>query len=252
MNASGAVRRFATEAFNGIEVSSEFPRFAPPADGKFFGRKGMPESSRRLKREHVAGLLVVLALHGALLYGLWSYHIIPAPDEAVTLMVDLINPPPEQPKPPPPEPPKPRLTKPIEPPKPQQLVAEAPVVKPDEPVAPPPPPAPPPPAIVAPPPLPQPVVLSGELSVSCPERSPPNYPKLSVRLNEQGKTVLRVELGEDGRVRDAAVKTGSGYPRLDEAALSAVKTWRCKPATRNGVAVRAEALQPFNFILEGR
>jgi protein TonB len=30
-----------------------------------------------------------------------------------------------------------------------------------------------------------------------------------------------------------------------------VKTWRCRPAKRDGQPVRAVALQPFNFILEG-
>src|ERR1019366_6418774 len=117
------------------------------------------------------------------------------PDEAITLMVNLINPPPpEQPKPP--KQPKPQ---PVEPPKPQQLVAETPVVLPDEPVvyA---PPLPPPPVAGAPQLPPQPVLLAGELSVSCPERSLPEYPRQSMRMNEQGKVVLRVVLGEDGRV----------------------------------------------------
>jgi protein TonB len=88
--------------------------------------------------------------------------------------------------------------------------------------------------------------------VSCKERTAPAYPKQSLRLGEQGKTVLLVELDELGRVVNVAVKTKSGFPRLDEAAINAVKTWRCSPAERNGVAVRAVALQPFNFILKGR
>jgi len=96
------------------------------------------------------------------------------------------------------------------------------------------------------------VLLSNELSVSCTERTPPSYPKQSLRLGEQGKTVLLVELDERGRVVNIAVKTKSGFPRLDEAAINAVKTWHCNPAERNGVAVRAVALQPFNFVLKGR
>lgn len=209
----------------------------------------MFKSLRKLKQEQLIGLLFVLVLHCAALYWLWSYRIIPAPIDALTIMVNLINPqPPEQPKPPKPEPPK-QKPEPVEPPKPQQLVAEALVVLPNEPVA----YAPPPPPVVEAPPLPaQPVVLSNELSVSCPERSPPDYPALSMRMNEHGKVVLRVELGEDGHVAHSEVKTSSGYQRLDAAALSAVKTWHCKPAIRNGVAVHALALQPFNFILEGR
>lgn len=211
-------------------------------------KKYVLKSLRNLKQEQLVGLLFVLVLHGAALYELWSYRIIPTPDDAFAIMVNLINPqPPEQPKPPKPEPPK-QKPEPVQPPKPQQLVAEAPVVLPDEPVA----YAPPPPPVVESPPLPpQPVVLSTELSVSCPERSPPDYPALSMRMNEQGKVVLRVELGEDGHVAHTEVKTSSGYQRLDAAALSAVKTWRCQPSMRNGVPVRAVALQPFNFTLEG-
>jgi len=213
----------------------------------------MPESLRNLKQEQLIGLLFVLLLHGAALYELWSYRIIPTPDEAITLMVTLINPPsPAQPKPP-----KPVEPPPLEPPPPEHLhlAAEAPVALPDEPVVyvpPISPPPPPPPAVVAPPLPPQPVLLSSELSVVCPERSPPDYPSLSMRMNEQGKVVLRVELGEDGSVANLEIKTSSGFRRLDDAALSTVKTWRCKPAVRNGKAMRAIALQPFNFILEGR
>ncbi len=213
----------------------------------------MLEFLPRIEGEKLVGLLFVLVLHGAALYGLWSYRIIPTPDEAITLMVNFINPPPpEQSKPPKPEPPKPPKPRPIEPPEHLHLAAEAPVVLPDEPVVFVPPPAPV--VVVSPLPLlpPQPVMLSNELSVSCPERSPPDYPMFAKRMNEQGRVVLRVELGEDGRVANATVKTSSGYQRLDAAALGAVKTWRCKPAMQNGAAVRAVALQPFSFILEER
>jgi protein TonB len=100
--------------------------------------------------------------------------------------------------------------------------------------------------------LPQPLLMGGELSVSCSERTAPTYPKQSLRLGEQGKTVLLVELDEMGRMITVDVKTKSGFPRLDEAAVNAVKTWRCTPARRNGAAVRSIALQPFNFTLKGR
>jgi len=195
-----------------------------------------------MKREQLAGLSFVLALHGVALYGMWSYRVIPTPVEAFVMVSNLVDPPPQPPKPPHPKPPRPQ---PIDPPQQQQIVAEAPVL-PDEPVAPAPPPEP---VIEAPP---QPVTLASELSVNCPERAPPEYPALSMRMNEQGKVVLRVELGEDGRIDKADVKISSGYRRLDDAALNTVKTWRCKPLVRNGEAVRAVALQPFNFILEGR
>jgi protein TonB len=63
--------------------------------------------------------------------------------------------------------------------------------------------------------------------------------------------VLRVELDERGHVSTASIVESSSYKRLDEAALAVVKTWRCNPSLRNGQPVRAVALQPFNFVLQG-
>jgi protein TonB len=100
--------------------------------------------------------------------------------------------------------------------------------------------------------LPQgPVALGGELSVVCPERQAPTYPPMARRLGETGKVVLRVTLDERGSVARASVERSSGHPRLDEAALGAVRGWHCTPARRNGQPVEATALQPFNFVLEG-
>lgn len=208
--------------------------------------------------QRILGLSIVLLFHAAILWALWHHRLIPSPQEAMTLFVDFIAPPAPEKKeePPPPPPPK---SRPIQKPQPRQLVAAAPVVAPSDYVAPPPPePAPAIEAPVAPaappaaPPAPAgPVNLGGELSVVCPERTPPRYPPLSRRMGEEGTVVLRVALDESGAVSDAQVKTSSGFARLDEAALAAIKTWRCQPAQRNGQPVRAVALQPFKFILQG-
>lgn len=211
------------------------------------------------KINKIVGLFVVVAMHGALLYAAMSYKLIPPPQEAVTLFVNLINPPPpKKEEPPPPEPPKPLPKKvelvkerPIERPQPAPvLVAEAPVTSATEPVA-------PPPIIVAPPELvaeaparpAQPVMMSSELSLACPQRTSPDYPAISRRLGEQGQVKLKVELDETGHITSASVAESSGYKRLDAAGLAAVKNWRCNAATRDGHAVRAIALQPFDFIL---
>jgi protein TonB len=225
------------------------------------------------RQDRTAGIAATLVLHAAVLYGLWSYQIIPPPSEALTVFVNYINPPspakiaaPIAPKPAPPAPEKQAVPQAVAPAAPQILTSPAPVTSPAQPVAPLPPvakavPAPAPVSTFAPAGSttqqgaatgPQPVLLSGELSVSCSERTPPAYPKQSLRLGEQGKTVLLVELDELGRVANVTVKTKSGFPRLDEAAINAVKTWHCTPAKRNGVAVRSVALQPFNFALKGR
>jgi protein TonB len=60
-----------------------------------------------------------------------------------------------------------------------------------------------------------------------------------------------VELDEQGQIDAARVASSSGFARLDAAALAAVRDWRCHPATRNGQPVRAVALQPFKFVLQG-
>lgn len=203
--------------------------------------------------ERAAGLILVLALHAAALWGLWSHRLLPTPQDVTTLFVNFIAPPvpprvEAAPRPPKREPPRPR---PAEPPR--QLAAAAPVTSPIEPVAPPPLPAP---AITAPvehavAAAAGPVTLGAELSLSCPERTAPSYPLLSRRMGETGIAVLRVELDEKGRVAAARVATGSGFARLDEAALAAVRSWRCNPAQRNGQPVRAVALQPFKFVLQG-
>ena len=188
----------------------------------------------------LAGLCVVLALHGALLYSLWHDRVLPPPAQATTLFVDLLTDPPklERPKPDPPKPRPIKRERPVQPPPPQQLAAQTPLVLPSDPIAPPHSPEPPrievpvEPAPPAPPPKPMgPAVLSGELAL---------------------KVVLRVELDETGRIDRATIKISSGYARIDEAALATVKRWRCSPASRDGAAVRAVAIQPFNFVLEGQ
>lgn len=228
----------------------------------------------------VSVLLLVVAIHAALLYGLWSVRVVPLPADAVTQFVTLITPPAPRPKqetapPAPPAPSKPPQQArpvqreaprpPVEAPRPTEpthyhLAAEAPVVSPSEATEPLPPREP---AAAAPasggtgvPGAPSesaaPVSLSAELAVICPERTPPPYPPISLRLGETGKVVLRVELDETGRVSAAQVITSSGFNRLDAAALAAVKKWRCQPAQRNGQPVRSVAVQPFNFTLEGQ
>lgn len=209
-----------------------------------------PDMPFRLRPEQITGLLFVLLLHAAALYGLWSHRLLPSPVDAVMLFVHFIAPP----TPPKAEVPKPPLPKPrpIEKPQPRQLVAEAPVIAPEDHVAPPSPPKPEP-AIEAPPmPLPPgPIALRSELSLACPERSAPTYPALSRRFGETGKVVLRVELDEQGLVAGARVESPSGFERLDHAALTAVKSWRCNPPLRNGQPTRAVAKQPFHFVLQG-
>jgi protein TonB len=53
-------------------------------------------------------------------------------------------------------------------------------------------------------------------------------------LQEEGVVELRLELLQNGTVRALEVARSSGFRRLDEAALSAAKTWRFNPRTGGG------------------
>lgn len=96
-----------------------------------------------------------------------------------------------------------------------------------------------------------PVTLSGDLSVVCPVRISPKYPRISLKMGEEGTVIVRVKLDKEGHVAQSSVSKSSGYTRLDNAALAAANTWQCTPAMRNKEAVEAYALQPFEFTLEG-
>lgn len=224
----------------------------------------------------VSSLFIVLMTHAALLYGMWHHSFSTENTRTITLSAEIITP--QQPRAevseatkvdlkaePRPQPQKkPKVVKKIQPkPKNRQLVSSAPVSPKEEFVAPPPPIPEPehevvqkqeiqPVAVTRPTQMQTgPVTLSSELSVSCPELNAPNYPEYSRRSGEEGRLMLQVELDESGHVSETSVVNSSGYSRLDNAALDAVKTWRCKPAVRDGQPVRAIALQPFNFIIQG-
>lgn len=80
-------------------------------------------------------------------------------------------------------------------------------------------------------------------------RPAPVYPRASERRGEQGRVVVRVLISAQGSVLDVSVRKSSGYERLDEAAVKAARKARFKPYTENGVAYRAMADIPFDFVL---
>lgn len=91
--------------------------------------------------------------------------------------------------------------------------------------------------VAKPPPPPADVIVAPHQNPKRPVTEP-DYPPMSKRLGEEGSVVLELYVLEDGRVGDARVKTSSGFPRLDEAALKHVKrAWRLLPGTKNGKPV---------------
>ena len=61
--------------------------------------------------------------------------------------------------------------------------------------------------------------------------------------------VLEVSVGIDGRVAAIALRRSSGSPRLDDAALSAVRHWRWSPTLVAGESVIVRGLVEIPFVL---
>jgi protein TonB len=216
-----------------------------------------------LSRNAVIILSVVL-FHAVALWALQTGLLRRAAEIVIPAQVlaEFITPPaPEAKEPPPPVPPPPK-------PVPRQPVvrqqAPRPVAKPDPlpapnapmgvaeavpaPVteAPPTPAAPPaPPSPPAPPRIELPSSNAGYLN-----NPKPTYPAISRRLGEQGKVVLRVFIDAEGNPQQIEIRQSSGYERLDQQALDAVRRWRFVPGKRNGVPEAMWNIVPINFVLE--
>jgi TonB family protein len=79
---------------------------------------------------------------------------------------------------------------------------------------------------------------------------PPEYPRLSRRLKEQGTVLLRVHVSADGRPETVQVHQSSGFPRLDKSATKAIRRWRFVPAQKNGVPESSWVIVPVQFSLQ--
>jgi TonB family protein len=60
----------------------------------------------------------------------------------------------------------------------------------------------------------------------------PHYPALSVRHREEGTVSLRALVDSGGRVSDVRVEHTSGFARLDESAMHAVRQWTFAPTAQ--------------------
>ncbi|MES2490211.1 MAG: TonB family protein [Pseudomonadota bacterium] len=201
-----------------------------------FGQR--PKPGRRL-----AGIGFVVLFHAALIYALVSglarkaIEVLPAPIETKILQEIKSQ---EAPPPPPPptfEPPPPTFVPPPEiviqqPPPPPAAVTT--VVPKNPPAA-----VPKNPSQVAP-------VINARRS--CRE---PEYPSSSQRLGEKGTVTLAFLIGIDGKVAESRVEGTSGFPRLDEAARTALSRCKFVPGTVNGVATPAWAKIKYVWKIPG-
>nr|WP_242540130.1 energy transducer TonB [Trinickia mobilis] len=75
----------------------------------------------------------------------------------------------------------------------------------------------------------------------------PAYPALSQRRGEAGTAYVRFVVGLTGKIEDVELKKSSGFSRLDEAAMAAMRASACRPYVENGTSMRAAYTQPFTF-----
>lgn len=219
----------------------------PPARGDELGLFG--------RRVLVGG---VVATH---LVGGWALMQLDAVRQAVTqavpvLMVDLIVPP--QAPPPSPPPAAPRRIAPA--PAPVIAAAPTPTAAPAPFVAPPPEPLPPPVSIAPAPPATVAAITAPSPAPATPRQIAPsavryvklpelNFPALSKRARESGTVVLRITVDISGRLKHASMHRSSGFERLDQAALSDIRSARFAPYMEDGKAVEWQTLAPLAYEL---
>jgi TonB family protein len=75
------------------------------------------------------------------------------------------------------------------------------------------------------------------------------YPDASKRAGEQGRCVVKLTVAADGRIVDPSIQESSGFPRLDEACVSAVRGQRMLPAMDNGQPVETTVAIPITWEL---
>ena len=220
-----------------------------------------PDLSVPMISRNLAIVLCVVLLHVGFIYALYSGLLMRAAELVVPVVVlsQFIDPPkPKEVLPPPPPPPtqvKKAMTKA------PTVAAPLPVAIQD------PTPAPnaptgstvqqPAPAPIAAPVAAAPVAAPAPPAVQLPssdadylQNPKPAYPSISRRLNEQGRTTVRVLIGADGQPQRAEIGKSSGFARLDDAALATVMRWRFVPGKRGGVAEAMWFNVPINWVLE--
>lgn len=79
---------------------------------------------------------------------------------------------------------------------------------------------------------------------------PIEVPLASRRLGEQGTVHLRVRVGTDGLPKTVTVQRSSGFARLDDQAVWAMKRARFQPQTDNGIAIEWIVIAPLQYDID--
>lgn len=189
----------------------------------------------------------VISVHLLIAYVLSvSMGVIQAPEFAQPLVANFIpEPHTRQPQPPPPK--DPVIKNVLDP-----IVQPMPVIAPEDPVIPvaqvPIPPSQNATEATATPPA-QPPAVAQSLKVS--RRVDPTYPPSARRAGEEGSVQLRILVDERGLPGEVQITKSSGFARLDQAAIEAVRRWRFVAATHGSQPVVAWTQVAITFRLTG-
>jgi TonB family protein len=80
-------------------------------------------------------------------------------------------------------------------------------------------------------------------------KTEPAYPNISRLREEEGVVLLRITITAFGAIGSISVEKTSGFARLDEAAMKAVRQWRFAPAMRGSEAIATTTTVPVRFEL---
>ncbi len=83
--------------------------------------------------------------------------------------------------------------------------------------------------------------------VEKPSCSQPQYPPESEAAGEAGSVILSILITPEGKPAKVEVKTSSGFPRLDAAAVASASQCQFKPGTKDGAPIESTGEIKFTF-----
>lgn len=119
---------------------------------------------------------------------------------------------------------------------------------------------------IDPPPLPMPTTGTGDVGLIVPQHIPligkplldsryagnfqPDYPSDERLAGHEGRVVVRVLIGTDGRVKQVEQVSAASAAFFEATRKRALEKWRFKPGTRDGVAIEAWETMAVRFVID--
>lgn len=110
------------------------------------------------------------------------------------------------------------------------------------------------PTIILPPadPPPAPILTDPSIDPRALSAFQPDYPGAMIRLGQEGAVTVRVTISPEGRVTDIEKVSASDERFWLATQRHALRTWRFRPATRDGVPISATKVLTVRFTLTDR